>query len=464
MQRYTTQKIAVSVTFVLLLLPSTPAFSETANTTPSEGTSILSAPTMSTAAGFISRKVTFREYLQAVEQNSLDLQTQRENVTSAQAGVSIAGVRPDPQLTAGIASKELYGPNKPNASTETTAGIAITIETAGKRTKRIRAAESNVKLMKSNLEAFWDQLYSNAASFFIEACRTREAFMRNQATLKSFQEVVRANETRFKTGDIGMLEFRQSRVEAARFAAAVTSSSANASAAVIDLTGPLGKRFGDVFHEGVVDCELKRGPLQYTIDDLIQEALEKRRDVQVAKAAVENARDNRDVVRANRWIDPVVNIGITDSPRVNPIYDNQGNTTNAPSERSQSLMLTVTIPIPFSRVQRGEVIQAGTALTQAELQLRSTLLKAETEVWETYTQFQAAALNVQSYSEHILTDADHVLDGKRTGYRLGAVSLLDLLEAQRTADDVYLSYLQSLADLANATVKLQLSAGMRPDL
>jgi outer membrane protein, heavy metal efflux system len=52
----------------------------------------------------------------------------------------------------------------------------------------------------------------------------------------------------------------------------------------------------------------------------------------------------------------------------------------------------------------------------------------------------------------------------RTSYRKGATSLLQLLNAQRTADDVYLSYLQALADLASATVKLQLSAGMRPDL
>ena len=39
------------------------------------------------------------------------------------------------------------------------------------------------------------------------------------------------------------------------------------------------------------------------------------------------------------------------------------------------------------------------------------------------------------------------------------LTLLDLLEAQRTTEDVHLAYLQALADLANATVKLQLSAG-----
>ena len=128
------------------------------------------------------------------------------------------------------------------------------------------------------------------------------------------------------------------------------------------------------------------------------------------------------------------------------------------------LGLTLSVPIPFSRLQRGELIQAETALTQAQLQLRSTLLKAETEVRAIYTQYQAAVLNVQRYSDHVLDDADRVLDGIRISYQKGSASLLELLDAQRTADDVYLSYLQALAGLANATAQLQLSVGMQPEL
>jgi len=103
-------------------------------------------------------------------------------------------------------------------------------------------------------------------------------------------------------------------------------------------------------------------------------------------------------------------------------------------------------------------------VTQAQLQLQSTLLRAETEVRVTYTQYLAAAQNVQDYVARVLADADRVLDGVRTSYRLGAASLLELLNAQRTADDVYLGYRQAVADLSNAIVRLQLSTGVRPDL
>ena len=144
-------------------------------------------------------------------------------------------------------------------STATTAGLAVTLETAGKRGKRIRAAESNVKLTEANVEAFLHDLESQSAAAFIEACRTREALARKQSSLNSFQEVVRANEVRFKAGDIGMLELRQSRVEADRFAADVTSAAADARPRRSTSRRCSARRFDEVFPGGVVDLRLEAG-------------------------------------------------------------------------------------------------------------------------------------------------------------------------------------------------------------
>ncbi len=410
------------------------------------------------------RKVTFKDYLEAVEKYSLDLKNQRQNIISAQAGVSIAGVRPDPELTFGIDSTELNEANKPNASTVTTIGLALSIETAGKRSKRKGVAESNLKVAEANVAAFFRQLGLESSSAFIEACRTRDALARKQSSLKSSQELVRATEIRFKAGDVSMLELWQTNVEADRFFSEVTSAEAETKAAAINLSAFLGKRFDEVFPGAVVDSVIKSEPILFDLDTLIPQALKNRYDIRVAEATVESSRNNLRLARANRWVDPKVNVGLKNTPRVDPIFDREGNVTNSPAERSLELGLTVTIPIPFSRLQKGELIQAETALSQAQLQWSSIMLKAETEVRATFTQYQAASQKVRHYREHVLQDADRVIDGMRTAYRMGSASLLELLNAQRTADDVYLGYLQALADLANTTVKLQISAGLRPDL
>ncbi|MBI4767153.1 MAG: TolC family protein [Deltaproteobacteria bacterium] len=412
-------------------------------------------------------KVTFREYLEAVEKHSLDLKTQRQNIINAQADISIAGVRPDPELTFGIDSTELSEPNKPNASTATTIGLDLTIETAGKRGKRKQVAESKLKLAKVNVAAFSQQLGVDSASAFIEAYRTQEALARKRSTLKSFQELVRATEIRFKTGDVSKLELWQTNVEADRFFSEVTTAEAEAKAAELTLSVFLGKSFNEVFPGAVVHFEVKEESLQFDQFDLatlISKAIKNRYDIRVAEAEVESSRNSLQLVRANRWVDPKVNVGLTNTPRVDSIFDREGNVTNSPAERSLELGLTITLPIPFSRLQKGELIQAETAVSQAQLQRSSILLKAETEVRVTLAKYLASSQNVRRYREHVLKDADRVIDGMRTAYRMGSASFIELLNAQRTADGVYLDYLQAIADLANTAVKLQISVGMRPDL
>lgn len=408
----------------------------------------------------------FDAYLRAVEAGNLDLQSQQQNVVSARAGVSIAGVRPDPQLTFGAVSHELRAANRPNASTPLTAGLALTIETAGKRGARIRTAESNVRLTQASLEAAHDQLMLDAGAAFVEACRSREVLARKQSSLGALREVVRANEIRFKAGDIGQLELRQSRVEAERFAADVSSAAADASSARINLALPLGQAFDAAFKDAPLMCEFTT-PAQGTDTDdtALQALLAQRRDVRAAQAAVDNARDATELARANRWVDPVVNIGVTNTPRIPAIYDASGNVSNSPTlQRSVGLGLTVTVPIPFSRLQHGEQTQAEAALTQAQLQLSSVLLKAQADVRATQAQFRAVAENERHYREQVQPDAERVLEGARISYRKGASSLLELLNAQRTADEIALDHLQAQADLANASLRLQLNAGTRPSL
>jgi cobalt-zinc-cadmium efflux system outer membrane protein len=406
-----------------------------------------------------AREVPFAEYLAAVEAHSLDLQAQQEAVEGARAGVTIAGLRPDPQFTGGLAAKELNSAAKNNTATALTAGLAFTLETGGKRGARVRNAESAVRLSQAGVESFRDQMQTDAAAAFIEACRAQAVLTRKQSSLAAFRDTVRANEVRLKAGDIGALELRRSRVEAERFAVEASSAAAALEVARLNLSAPLGDRFEALFAHATPACEATAMHELPPIDELIRSALDTRRDVLLARATLDAARENIALVHSNRWVDPVVNVGLTNTPRIPPVFDNAGALANSPAERSLTLGLTVTVPIPLSRLQDGDVRQAESALTQAMLQLRSTELRAQIDVQATHALYRAALQNVQRYEGNVLQDADRVLEGTRLSYHKGAASLLDLLEAQRTADEVHLAHLAAAAELANARVKLQLSSG-----
>ena len=60
----------------------------------------------------------------------------------------------------------------------------------------------------------------------------------------------------------------------------------------------------------------------------------------------------------------------------------------------------------------------------------------------------------------VTSPADRALDATRYSYERGAARLIELLDAQRTVDDVYLAYAGALADHAKALVALERAAAM----
>ncbi|WKL14003.1 TolC family protein [Comamonas testosteroni] len=420
------------------------------------GAALAQAAAQPAAAG-----LRFIDYLNAVEQHSLDLQSEQQNVVSAQAGIGIAGIRPDPQLSLGAAREQVSSglPRPLNRTYE----LSMELETGGKRSARIRAARSQVKLAEAGVEGFRTQLFSDAAQDFTQACRDRQALERKEQTLKALSDVVKANEVRRKAGDIGTVEWRQSRVERDQFQADVTQARADAQTSRLALSVPLGRKLSEVFGSEELQCDFQPFANDKNIEALVVQALQVRSDVRVAQATLENARDNAGVAQANRWVNPTLAVGMTAIAATSAGVDVQGNAFDA-GNRSRMLSVSVSMPIPFSRLNRGEVLQAEAVVTQAMLGLQQSQHKAEAGVRSAYFRFAAAQENVERYRSNVLADAQRVLESIRLSYRHGQASLLELLSAQRSADDAYLGYLQADADLAKATVDLQLSIGQRPAL
>lgn len=407
--------------------------------------------------------VRFTDYLEAVEQHSLDLAAQRESVTAARAGVSVAALAPDPSLSYGLGPKEFSREVNPKPRLAQSVSLSWTVETAGKRARRIQAAQSNVALTEANVEGFKRGLYGTAAGAFSEACRTREALVRQESSLQALADVVRANEVRRKAGDVGGLELLQSRTERDQYQAAVVKARADALAARLSLAVPLGRPLDEVFAGRDIDCDFQALAPGDDVDALIQEAQRERDDVLIARATLNSAQDNASLARANRYVDPSVSLSYGYSPHGRSSIDGDDHAADG-SPRSNTVSLSVSVPIPLSRLQRGELVQAESAVTQAMLGLRQAELKAEADVRVTHAQFMAARENLDRYRDSVLADSQKMLEGMRLSYRQGAASLLELLNAQRSADDAYLAHLQAKADLASATVQLQLSTGRKPRL
>ncbi len=379
--------------------------------------------------------------------NNLDLVAQRFNVPVAEAQIAVAKIFPDPTLTAGLASIDV---SRVGAPTSTTVGVSETIELGGKRGARVATAEAGRAGAHADLDDFLRTLRANAAGAFIDALHARLVLERKQLTLASLQKLVHANEERRRAGDIGEVPVMQSRVEASRFRGEVADAAADVRNADLGLGLQMGRAGAASF---VLVGELGGPTRTFDVDKLISEARANRPDVVSKKQALAANKSRVSLARANRWIDLTLNLDWVHTTQVN-------NQAFGPAPDYNALGATLSLPLPFSRVYRGELDAALAGESQADWSLRSAELKAETDVRQAFEKYDASVDRVNIYAGGVLTDADKVLDGTLYSYQRGAATLLEVLEAQRTDNEVHLAYFDALSDCAHALVALEQAAGV----
>jgi cobalt-zinc-cadmium efflux system outer membrane protein len=67
---------------------------------------------------------------------------------------------------------------------------------------------------------------------------------------------------------------------------------------------------------------------------------------------------------------------------------------------------------------------------------------------------------VELFTGGVLSDADRVAEATFYSYQRGGASLLEVLDSERTVNEVYLDYYQALSEHAKALVAVEASANL----
>ena len=81
------------------------------------------------------------------------------------------------------------------------------------------------------------------------------------------------------------------------------------------------------------------------------------------------------------------------------------------------------------------------------------------DVQEALARLQASAHVVESYDQGILADAERLSQMTRTGYQEGALSYLEVLDAQRALAETRRDAIQARSAYANARAALDRAVG-----
>jgi len=393
--------------------------------------------------------LTFRAYLDEVLRANLDLAVQRASLAISHAAVTSASVSPDWSFDVGFPVVDLSGQGNPTAFSF---GLDAPFELGGKRGHRVKAAQADLAAVSSDYDDAIRQLRSSATGAFVDALGARAVLASKQKSLGQFDRIVSVNQERLRVGEIGEIELVQSRVNRDQFMADVITASADVYTADLALGRQLGKPEKLAAELPVPDGTLEIDIRQFDVADLVANALLHRPDV-VSKQRALHAADLRI---------ELANVNLIPDVTVSGVFSHIATGTGGFAQpEDNTLGASLSVNLPFSRWKhKGEVEAAHATRTQAELQLQAAQLQAESDVRDAYSRYQAAVQRLLLYRGGLLKDADRVLEARLYAYQRGGATLLEVIDAQRTAADIYLSYAQALTDHAHALITLEQAAAL----
>ena len=391
--------------------------------------------------------LTFQSYLEQTARSNLELLAQRYAVPIAEAQIAVAKVFPDAVLAGGISQVDVSGQAAPLVST---LGVTVPLELGGKRGGRIAVAQSDVAVARAELADALRQKRAEAAQAYVDALASRLVLSRKQQTLASLERLVAVNEKRLQSGDIGEVPLIQSRVESQRFRADVLAAEAELASADLALRLYLGQAAPPREVPLRITGELRIPPRTFDLETLLKSAQEHRPDVLAKHRAEDAAAARVSLARRNRMVDLSLNVSwqrsLLSEPFASPQYD--------------ALTAVVSLPIPLSRIYHGEVDAARSSAAQAGLTYQAAALRAQTEVQQSLVRYQSTVKQLGLYTQGVLLDAERVHTATLFSYQRGGATLLEVLSAQRTVDEVYLAYYGALAEHARQLIALEQAAAI----
>ena len=391
-------------------------------------------------------RLSYTQYMTCVINDNLGYAAEKLNVPAAQAEVTAAKVFNDPNLSVSYYNNE-------NNTLQMGEGVEVELSktfTFGKRGANIALAKSEQALAEALLADYFRQLRADATVTYLEALRQQRLYQVKQRTYEHMRQLAESDSLRFRLGEIREVDATQSLVEAGVLRNELAQAQSELYRAYSDLRLMMGTFGTDTLF--VPEGELQLPARSFVLAELLDEAMRERTDLVVASRNKEVASKALKATRRERNTDVDLSIAVSRNARV--------HNEEAPAPPFTGVTAGIAIPLKFSNFNKGSVRAARFREQQAELQYQEACLTVQTEVMQAYRMYEVCSQQVEAYDNGLLRQAAEVMEGKNYSYQRGEVSLLEVLDAQRTYDDVQAQYIETLFNYSVALVELERAVGL----
>lgn len=397
--------------------------------------------------GQSKRVLTYEAFISQVRSSNAEYLAEKYNVDIAAAKLQAAKVMPDPELSVGYSNNQDWNLQMGSG---VDASLDYTLELGGKRRARIAVARSEQEVTEMLLENYFRNLQADATIAYLTALKQKAQLDIQLSSYRQMDQLACADSIRFSLGEITQVDALQSRLEANTMRNSVFDSEGelrNALIALALLQGDSTMMLPDSL-EGRLGSPVRAfDPAQ-----LIEMAKQNRADLQAALKSNEVSQNNLRLAKANRVIDLGLNVGVNHSYIVrNEI---------APAPAYTGFSAGISIPLKFSNTNKGELRAAQFMVAQSQKRYEAAELQIASEVMQAYHKYVIALRQSQRYNTSMLKDAEMILQKKIFSYQRGETGILEVLNAQRTYNEVQTTFNEAEYDCAVALIELERACGI----
>ena len=352
-----------------------------------------------------------------------------------------AGLGPNPRLIVQSENTRFYGspPFSYSRDADSYAILAQSIETGGKRQRRVELATVNVLRSELERQLQRQQIAIRVSSAYwtaVGAVRNRDLL---QLEAVNFARVVQYHRDRVREGASPEVDLIRVQVEHDRLRAAASTASQDADRARIVLFREMGKT-----EFPLVDFTGELESVRIIQIPTMEEVLERRPEMRLSRAGIEQARANLRVQQANARTDPDAQLGYKRTGGFNTLY------------------AAVQIPLPIKNRNQGQIEAAVAEIKIAEASLAATEAHVRSDLESAVKDYESRQRLIAETLQPMRARADDLYKIADAAYREGGSDILKLLDAERTKIETQVAYTRSLTELQQSAVAVAAAQGILP--
>ena len=369
--------------------------------------------------------------LDLAEKQNLDLAAAHRRRAVAQAGIQVAGQRPNPTFNFTAlrdTPHEGFFVNQP-------------IETGGKRRRRIELAQQESGLTEIDIAALARLVRQRTRQAYYELAFARAETARLGELVRLTARLKQIAQDRFQAGAAPQLEVIQADLQLAQAQGAFQVAREREKVSLSQLNALLNEPARTSWElTGTLQDPLPDASLQ----DLVERAYTSNSELQ-RLAQEEKVEESRlHLARAQRIPDLSLEFG-TDF--------------NAPQDFRVGPRSQISLIVPLFYRNQGEMAQSLASQQVLASQIAATRRAVAGEVETAYFDWSAQKSQVEIYRDTLLPAARRLEEMAAESYQAGKTNILAVIDAQRSVQEVERTYQQSLLGFQTAFANLEEAVG-----